>query len=325
MRVLVAGHLCLDFIPVIDSDPGHEPGALYLVGPMEVRLGGAVNTTGAALRTLGTEVAFAAATGNDTLASVQRDLLARKGIDHTRMVEVDSTTSYSIVLQPPGVDRTFWHHTGCNDLFDGAALDVEGFDLLHLGYPNLLPALLTDDGEPLRALCERAHGAGVVTSVDLAVVDAAQRERTAAWRAFLAHTGPGIDILTPSIDDLESAVGWGLPVDAHGLAEAARRLVEHGVAVAMVTGGTAGVHVALTPDAGRLAAHPRLAHLAAEAGTSHQVDAVPVERVAGTTGAGDTATAGFLDAVLGGAPLLEAGRRAVTLAARHVAGEPLVG
>lgn len=34
MRVLVAGHLCLDFIPALDDDPGHDPGALYLIGPM---------------------------------------------------------------------------------------------------------------------------------------------------------------------------------------------------------------------------------------------------------------------------------------------------
>lgn len=323
MRVLVAGHLCLDFFPALDDIPGHEPGELYRVGPMPVRLGGAVSTTGAALRALGVDIALAAAVGDDALAGLQRELLAQRGLDDSRMSRVAAPTSYSLVLQPPGADRTFWHHAGSNELFNGADLDLDGIDVLHLGYPNLLPALLADDGRPLRELCDRAHERGILTSVDLAVLDAGDRDRPERWEAFFATTGPAIDILTPSVDDLRSALGWTVRADPDGLAEAAQRMLDNGIAVIMVTGGTAGLHVAATGDADRLAGLPVLPQLAAAAGESHHVPAAEVTQISGTTGAGDTATAGFLAALIGGAGLVEAGVRAATLAARHVAGQPL--
>ncbi|GAA1798085.1 carbohydrate kinase family protein [Nostocoides veronense] len=325
MRVLVAGHLCLDFIPALDDDPGHDPGALYLIGPMQVRLGGAVHTTGAALAALGIDILLAAASGNDSLAGVQRELLARKGLDASRMVEVEGATSYSIVLQPPGQDRTFWHHTGCNDLFDGTALELEGVDLVHIGYPNLLPALGAEDGMPLRRLFEAAHARGVVTSVDLAVEPTAAPEDRAAhaarWQRFLEVTTSATDLLTPSIDDLESAVHWGLGHGREALAEAARRLIGLGAAVVMVTGGEAGLHVATTADAQRLAELNPLAHL--DPGLALHIDPVVPERIAGTTGAGDTATAAFLATLLDGGSLRAAGERAAYLASRHIAGLPV--
>lgn len=328
MRVLVAGHLCLDFIPSLSEDPGREPGALYLIGPMEVRLGGAVHTTGAALATLGVQVRLAACVGTDALASVQRDLLQRKGLDTSALIEVDSSTSYSIVVQPPGRDRTFWHHTGCNDHFDGAGVDLEEVEVVHLGYPSLLPGLLREDGMPLRRLLDQAHARSVVTSLDLAVVPSVpQAERAAqasTWRRFLDTIAPATDILTPSIDDLESVVHWGLGGNAAALELASHRLIEAGVAVVMVTGGAAGLHVASTPDGTRLARFPRLAHLAETAGESHFIAPVPPQRIAGTTGAGDTATAAFLATLLDGGSLQEAGARAAYLASRHVAGLPLL-
>lgn len=328
MRFLVAGHLCLDVIPSLADEPGHDPGALYLIGSMQVRLGGAVHTTGAALATLGAEVLLAAAEGTDPLAVVQRDLLSRRGLDISRMVTVDSSTSYSIVLQPPGRDRTFWHHTGANDHFDGEGLDLEGIDVVHVGYPNLLPALRAEHGMPLRRLFARAHAAGVVTSVDLAVeppVPSLDRPAHAQmWRRFLERIAPETDILTPSIDDLESAVHWDLGAEAGALAEAARRLIDAGAAVVMVTGGAVGLHVATTPDAARFAGLPALAHLAESAGESHHIPAVTPERIAGTTGAGDTATAAFLASLCGGGSTRQAGERAAELAARHIAALPLI-
>ncbi len=106
----------------------------------------------------------------DTRVRARRRRRRRAGPDRPRRPdrplvrpELDvrgSATSYSVVVQPPGADRVFWHHTGANATYDGAGLDVSGLDLLHLGYPALLPALLTDGGAPLAALLGRARAAG---------------------------------------------------------------------------------------------------------------------------------------------------------------------
>lgn len=90
------------------------------------------------------------------------------------------------------------------------------------------------------------------------------------------------------------------------------------------TGGIAGLHVAVTTDRARIAGHPMLAPLAVESCRAQHVDIAPVERIVGTTGAGDTATAGFLVALLGAVSAATAGERAAALAARHISGRPLI-
>ena len=319
VKALVAGHLCLDLLPTFDGAPGLAEGALYPVGPMAVRLGGCVATTGRTLAALGVSSALAAAVGDDRLAALMRSLLAELGLP-TRLVEVPGSTSYSVVLQPPGRDRTFWHHTGANDHFDGVGLDLEGIDLLHLGYPNLLPALLPDDGMPLRPLLMRARSGGATTSVDLAVCapDAVGPD----WERVLANVLPLTDVLTPSLDDLNSALGWGLPPTLDSLAEATERLVALGAGIVVVSGGAAGLHV-------RTAAPERVADVGAAlghgipAGVSAFVPAPTVERVATTTGAGDVATAGFLAALVHGGTPAEAAEAAVQVAVAHVEGRPV--
>ncbi len=317
---MVAGHVCIDFIPELDRPPGLVEGALYTLGPMRTRTGGCVHTTGLALRRFGVDVVLAAAVGRDELASVLTDRLAAEGIDASRFRVVDAATSYTIVVSPPGRDRTFWHHSGANDLFDGRELDLAGIDLLHVGYPNLLAALCHDDGAALVELFARAGAAGTTTSLDLAVVDRSEPGRVERWERFAAATFGLTDLITPSIDDLNSCFDWGLSADRAGLAEAGRRLVDLGVAVALVTAGSAGLQVA-TADRVRLeragALGPRLG---AHGGVNAFLPCVPVTSVAGTTGAGDVATAGFLSGLATGLDPVAAGRRATEVAARHVSG-----
>lgn len=320
MRALVAGHLCIDFFPEMERQPGWAPGALYSIGPMRARPGGCVYTTGRTLTELGIDVSLAASVGRDALSGLLLELCRAEGMATSGLLATDAPTSYTIVSQPAGLDRTFWHYLGANEQFDGRDLDLAGIDLVHVGYPNLMAQLYVDDGARLVELFARAHDQGCATSIDLAVMDTSDPDRVARWNRFLERVLPVTDVISPSVEDLTSMIGWPTSATPGDMSQVAQWLVAGGVAVVLVTGGTHGAVLA-TAGADRLAATGRLAPLlAGHAGLLHREPVQPVSQVAGTTGAGDVATAGFLAGLLSGAGPVGAANWAARAAARHVSG-----
>ncbi|MGN6125218.1 MAG: PfkB family carbohydrate kinase [Humibacter sp.] len=223
--ILLAGHLCVDLVPRTHRFVV-EPGGLSEIGPLSLRLGGSVANTGIALTALGHDVAIAARVGDDELGLLASRLVARSGLAGEPIVTPGQGTSYSLVVEPDGADRAFLHHSGANAAFDGDEAHVDGADIVHVGYPSLLPALIADGGAGLLTLLERARTAGAVTSLDLAVVDASSG---VDWYDLLGRAMPLVDIASPSVDDLRSALheptatpdqlvelllGWGAGVAA---------------------------------------------------------------------------------------------------------------
>ncbi|MET3803229.1 sugar/nucleoside kinase (ribokinase family) [Nakamurella sp. UYEF19] len=321
--VLVAGHLCLDVTPALPGEPSLRPGDLWTTGPLTLSPGGCVANTGAALLDLGVDVAVCADVGEDvgadTLTSLVRDL----GFDVEGLRRTGGRTSYSIVLQPPGADRTFWHHVGANESFDGSAVAFAGEKLLHVGYPTLLPALVKDDGRPLVELLTAAHRAGLVTSIDLAVVSEPTTGSHAFWRRVLAAALPEVDVITPSFDDL--ATGLGVleigTATPESLLAAAAELVQTGAAIALVSGGAAGFGLATAGPARFAGAGPMVAELET---SWHDVrmtaPAVRLAESATTNGAGDAATAGFLHGLIEGFSPAAAMEAAAAAAAARISG-----
>ena len=300
-RISVAGHVCVDLAPGLHREPPREPGGLFDVGALTVTVGGCVGNTALALAGFGIDVDVQAAVGADALGAIARDELASAGIRSSRLRSVDVGTSYSVVIEPPGQDRTFWHHTGANDVFDGTEVDLTGLDLLHVGYPMLLPALVVDDGEPLRRLLARAKDAGVTTSLDLAVLDADGPTGAVDWFVLFARIAPFLDILSPSFDDLVSTSRGPAEWSADRERGYAESLLHAGVGVVAISAGARGMsvttaHADRLGDAGRALASQ--AEVWADQSFRHDVDVIikPVS----TNGAGDASTAGFLAAVLMG-------------------------
>lgn len=298
-RALVAGHVCVDLTPRLTTLPRSAPGDLEQVGPLAVSAGGCVSNTGSALAALGAPVQVVGDAGDDALGPVLVQLLAARGVgtDRIRLLPGRST-SYTIVVQPAGRDRSFWHHVGANAEFDGSAIDMAAADLLHVGYPTLLPALAADGGTGLEVLLRRARAAGLTTSLDLAVLDPGSRAATEDWPALLERVLPHVDVATPSVDDVRSTLDPTAGDEPDDLRRTARLLVEMGVAVAMVTGGSAGAHLC-TAGLDRLAAagagirRDRWSHCDRSA-------AAPDVPVRTTVGTGDAATAGLLFGLLAG-------------------------
>ena len=69
------------------------------------------------------------------------------------IVSDPEVTSYTIVISPPGHDRSFLHCPGANETFTAADVPYEqlaGVRLFHFGYPPLMPRMYADGGERAR-------------------------------------------------------------------------------------------------------------------------------------------------------------------------------
>ena len=317
-EIVVSGHLCIDLIPQMSNVAPAAlatSGKLFEVGAMQMSTGGCVSNTGLALQRLGVRTGLMAVVGDDLLGQATRALLAERDPALCDLITVQSgePSSYSVVLTPGGADRTFLHCTGTNSTFnaESVAYDLlDGVKIFHLGYPPLLPGLVANTGEGLRTIFERVKTSGIVTSMDMVVPDPHSDMGRADWRAILRATLPFVDVFLPSIDEIrfmlrpeeaQAAQNTAneIPVwfSKNYLRDLADELLAMGVAVAGFKLGAYGMYLK-TAQVDRFASFKNLAlDMSQWAQTEHWQPAFQVE-VRGTTGAGDSAYAGFLTALL---------------------------
>src|SRR5574341_680912 len=159
-EAIVAGHLCLDIIPDLSAhaagqfDAAFQPGWLVHAGPAATSTGGAVSNTGLALHRLGIETRLLARVGADRFGRVIKQMLAEHApaLADGIVTSTETSTSYSIVISPPGSDRRFLHHPGANDDFNADDVrdeDVRDARLFHFGYPPLMAHMFADNGAQL--------------------------------------------------------------------------------------------------------------------------------------------------------------------------------
>lgn len=313
--VQVAGHLCVDLVPHLRGAADVTPGSLIESGPLDLRLGGCVGNTGADLAALGLRTVLVTCLGDDVLASTVATLVrAVPRADNRVEVVPGATTSYSVVIQPPETDRTFWHHVGANAAFDGRRVDPAAAPLLHVGYLPLLPRLTEQAGAGLVRLLQEARDSGVTTSIDMCVSQPGTVP--VDWDDVLSRALPLCDVVSPSLDDMRSALGR----PRLDLAAAAAWLHERGAAVVAVSDGPQGL-IVRTAARSRFASAGLLATALPESWYDRvvHVSAAPTP-VVQTTGAGDAATAALLAAIHSGGSLDRALELVRAAAAHRVAG-----
>lgn len=345
-EAIVAGHVCLDVIPLIEEKAQSlgqylVPGKLNAVGPALSQPGGTVPNTGLALHLLGIRTKLIGKVGRDLFGTEIVETFRRfgGGLADGLIVSDDEHTSYTLVINPPGVDRIFFHCTGANDTFTAGDVREEhlsGARLFHFGYPPLMRRMYEDGGRELAQLLAKAKKRGLTVSLDMARPDPESPAGRADWRAVLAAALPHVDLFLPSFEEIlymlrpDTYREWALEegtedllhrADGPLLAELAEELLAMGVAAAAIKLGEHGLYLRTSSDPARIAAMGACSPAGALAANWLNRELLApcfAVEAAGTTGAGDATIAGFLGAVLKGLPVETAMRTAVGTGAFRV-------
>jgi sugar/nucleoside kinase (ribokinase family) len=310
-----------------------DPGRLVTVGPAALSTGGVVTNTGLALHRLGVEVQLVGKVGDDLFGESVRRSLAQAGLADHIGVAIGQATSYTIVVSPPGVDRSFLHCPGVNESFGAGDVPYERLGdarVFHFGYPPLMPRMYTDGGRELLEMLSRVRASGPATSLDMCALDPDSDAGQVDWRVILANCLPSVDIFCPSLEELlymldrpahERFLERGLAsVDAEQLRALSESIISMGSAVAMIKLGDHGLYVRASSDSSRITRYCDRLGLTARDWIGREVLApcFTPRSVVGTTGSGDATVAGFLAALLRGAGPADAATAATAVGACSV-------
>jgi sugar/nucleoside kinase (ribokinase family) len=341
---VVAGHLCLDVLPQILAKTPDEfrasfgPARLMFVGPLTFSTGGAVSNTGIALHKLGIPVRLIGKVGDDMFGRMVQQVIASFGGELADGLLTDSevSTSYTFIINPPGIDRFFLHCPDTNDTFraDDVRFDgLAGMRLFHFGYPSIMRQMYADDGAQTVELFRRARETRATTSLDMAYPDLNSPAGKVNWPAILPNLLPYVDVFLPSIEEilamlrpdtlaaLHARAGDGdiLPlITPQLLSDVSAELLALGVKVVVLKLGYRGLYVR---SAGRAAietmGRARPSDPAAWADQELWTACFKVNLVGGA-GAGDSTIAGFLCGLLRNLSLVETTTTAVAVGACNV-------
>ena len=350
-KVIVAGHICLDITPLFPPQKGMKvsdillPGKLIEMEGVNVNTGGAVANTGLAMKLLGVDVSLMGKVGNDTFGEMILNILDKYDANTGMIVADNESTSYSVVLAMPGIDRIFLHNPGANCTFCAADIskkDMEGTALLHFGYPPLMKSMYENEGKELVCLMKKAKDYGVATSLDMAAVDENSSAGRVDWNTIIRNVIPYVDFFVPSVEELcfmldkERFKTWCDRADGRDITEIldidkdvkplADICMAYGAKILLIKCGAAGMYyrtgdVEVLKSVGEGAGlNPNL--WANKEGFENSY--IP-DRILSGTGAGDTSIAAFLTAMLEGCPIEEAMHLAAAEGASCVASFDALG
>jgi len=324
IEAIVAGHLCLDIIPQIPAALVNGaapytiiPGRSTEIGPATLSTGGSVPNTGINLHRMGIRCRLMGRVGDDVLGRVTLDLIGHHSpaLARDMIPSPGEASSYTVVVDPPGADRTFLHYPGPNRTF--GPQDIR-YDLVaqarvfHFGYPPLMDRLCANGGRGLANMIGRAKDTGATTSLDLSMPDLAGPSGLANWRAILARTLPHVDLFLPSVqellfmlrrerfDMLTARAGAADPmqtVTVEEIISLAREALAMGAKIMLLKLGTRGAYLRTgTALSGMGRGAPK--ELAAWHDRQLWAPCFKPTSTTSTVGTGDAAIAGFLAAIL---------------------------
>jgi len=341
LDAIIAGHLCLDFFPDLTKyKPGVFikrllPGKLLNVGSAYFSTGGPVSNTGQALHVLGMKVRLLGKIGEDEFGQIIRKVINQQDPSLTESLIVSNVegTSYTIILNPPGIDRVFLHFTGTNDTFNADDINsqfISQAKLFHFGYPPLMRKMYVDSGKYLSELMRKAKESKVITSLDMALPDPNSDAGRANWLAIIKRTLPYVDLFLPSVEEITYMINRSLYeklisktanrnilpfIEPQHLSKLSKTLLNFGAKIVVFKLGERGLYVR-TQNADSLAELSSCISFDLLNWSSREIWA-PCFRVnvVGTTGAGDATVAGFLASFIKGLNIEEAIQMATAVGA----------
>ncbi len=328
IEIVAAGHTCLDLIPaftiegtVDDMTDVLVPGKMINMGKCVVVGGGPVTNAGVSIRRLGVKTELIGKIGNDDFGKqILRWYEEHEGhFEGIKVVEGEST-SYTIAICIPGIDRFYLHHCGANDTFGYDDMNfklVERSKLMLFGYPPWMKKLYDNTGAELTKILKKTKDLGTTTALDLSIPDVNSPAGQVDWKAILNDWVPLSDIMVPSAEELffflykkdflDKKANLGPKegvldkMTVKEISTLGKDLIDMGTAIAMVKCGHRGLYV-------RTAGEDRLKKLGAAGCADLENWAnreiwFPVykeEKFVGALGSGDSAIAGFLSAFVWG-------------------------
>ena len=325
-KVVVAGHVCIDITPPIQGDKCSRvedlllPGKLIQVGDAVVNLGGTVSNTGLAMKFLGADVTLMGKVGDDDFGKILLDNMRRYGAESGMIIDPKSSTSYTVVIAIPGIDRIFLHNPGANDTFCADDIDYAACEeaaLFHFGYPPIMAKTYENDGEQLVQIYRRIQELGCLTSMDMAAVDENSPAGRADWKKVVENTLPYVDFFVPSIEEIlfmidrphydelqERANGQDVTTVLdlkRDVAPIGEKLLSLGCKVVILKCGAAGFYYKTAGQEAFDEMEERSGiHFTGFANREGFEKSYVPEAVVSGTGAGDTTIAAFLTAILQG-------------------------
>lgn len=308
-HIVVAGHICLDIIPEFETAQSVRPGMLLSVGPSHFATGGSVANTGVALHRLGAKVQLAARVGDDMFGQEVLRLIKDEGRHLSRRIRVvkGGVTSYSIVISPPGVDRSFFHCSGENDRFSPSDLTSIEWDrtaIFHFGYPPMMRGMYDQHGRELARVFSLARRRGAMTSLDMCMPDLNSASGQVDWHRVCETVLPKVDLFCPSVDELlfmlnpkafrqatRGKPALAASVTTAMLRTAANECLAMGARAVLIKLGDRGLYLRTSSNGLRSASNSAWNDVEMHCPCR-------AVNVVGTTGSGDCTIAGFLFAML---------------------------
>jgi sugar/nucleoside kinase (ribokinase family) len=212
VEIVAAGHTCLDLIPAFTIDGKVDkmtdvlvPGKMINMGNCVVVGGGPVTNAGVSIRRLGVETELIGKVGDDDFGNqiirwYEEHEGHFKGIHQVK----GESTSYTIAICIPGIDRFYLHHCGANDTFGFDDMDwdiVERSKLMLFGYPPWMKKLYKDTGAELTKILKKTKDLGTTTVLDLSLPDVSYANQF-DWKAIMENWVPLSDIMVPSAEEI---------------------------------------------------------------------------------------------------------------------------
>lgn len=328
LEIVAAGHTCLDLIPAFTIEGKVDkmtdvlvPGKMINMGKCVVVGGGPVTNAGVSIRRLGVKTELIGKVGNDDFGHQILNWYEEHEGHFKGIIMVDGeSTSYTIAICIPGIDRFYLHHCGANDTFGYDDMDfdlVARSKLMLFGYPPWMRKLYENTGAELTKILKKTKELNTTTALDLSLPDVNSYAGQVDWKAILTDWIPLSDIMVPSAEELfyflykdkflqkKANLGPKESVLDHMTVEEISTmggdLIRMGTAIAMVKCGSRGLYI-------QTAGQERLKKMGSAgcADLENWADRelwFPVykeEKFVGALGSGDSAIAGFLSAFVWG-------------------------